>query len=180
GVALSRTDCAPQLMLSKDQLTVTGEKGFRMVRATAGASEGAWYFEVLVLPPARADGHVRIGWSTGAGDLQAPVGYDRHSYAYRDLAGSRVHASLRHDGYGAPYGPGDVVGAQIVLAGPSDPSGAPTSAIRFFVNGVDQGVAYTALAPAAYLPAVSLYMGARVRVNFGPRFVCAPPPLRAE
>lgn len=33
---------------------------------------------------------------------------------------------------------GYVVGAQIVLNGPSDSSGAPTSALRFFLNGVDQ------------------------------------------
>lgn len=33
---------------------------------------------------------------------------------------------------------GNVVGAQVVLNGPSDSSGAPTSALRFFFSGVDQ------------------------------------------
>jgi hypothetical protein len=34
-----------------------------------------------------AGGHVRLGWSTRTGDLQAPVGFDQHSYGYGDLTG---------------------------------------------------------------------------------------------
>ena len=33
------------------------------------------------------DAHVRIGWSTRQGPLQAPVGYDKWSFAYRDISG---------------------------------------------------------------------------------------------
>ena len=50
------------------------------------------------------------------GELQAPVGYDRWSYAYRDIAGSKVHDSRREDRWGGePFGPGDVVGFAIGL-----------------------------------------------------------------
>ncbi len=49
-----------------------------------------------------ATGHCRLGWSTKKGELQAPVGYDEHSLAYRDLEGSKVHKALRED-YGAPF-----------------------------------------------------------------------------
>lgn len=47
-VALSRTDKAQQLQLSNDRLSVTGSKGYRMARATHGAHEGTWYYEVTI------------------------------------------------------------------------------------------------------------------------------------
>ena len=42
------------------------------VRATHGAHEGAWYFEVSIrrLGPT---GHARVGWGTRSAELQAPV-----------------------------------------------------------------------------------------------------------
>ena len=58
-----------------------------MVRATHGVSRGAYYWEMEVLPSTDADSHVRVGWSTRLGNLQAPVGYDSFSFAYRDLNG---------------------------------------------------------------------------------------------
>lgn len=57
-----------------------------MVRAINGVDSGQYYYEVEVL--ASSDNiHYRIGWSTRKADLQAPVGYDIHSYAYRDIDG---------------------------------------------------------------------------------------------
>lgn len=41
------------------------------------------------------------------------------------------------------------------------------SHVRFFVNGVDQGIAFNDLYTGKYHPAVSTYMGGRVRVIFG-------------
>ena len=43
-----------------------------------------------MLPPETREGHCRLGWSLSTGSLQAPVGYDKSSYAYRDIAGSKV------------------------------------------------------------------------------------------
>ena len=40
---------APQLKISEDRLTVTGEKGYSMVRATHGINCGGWYYEVREL-----------------------------------------------------------------------------------------------------------------------------------
>lgn len=48
------------------------------------------YWECTVLPPETREGHCRLGWSLPTGSLQAPVGYDKSSYAYRDIAGSKV------------------------------------------------------------------------------------------
>ncbi len=39
-----------------------------------------------------------------------------------------------------------------------------------------QGLMFSNLARGEYFPAVSVYMGARVRLNFGPQFRFPPPP----
>mmetsp|Transcript_9520 Transcript_9520/g.21447 ORF Transcript_9520/g.21447 Transcript_9520/m.21447 type:complete len:223 (+) Transcript_9520:244-912(+) len=116
------------------------------------------------------EAHVRVGWSGRSGELQAPVGFDRHSFAYRDVQGSKVHDSDRQS-YGESYGPGDVVGCSLTMN--EDPS---RTRLCFYKNGVSQGVAYSgAEVPlGVYFPAVSLYMDANVRVNFGPRFIKRP------
>ena len=160
--------------------------------------------------------------------------YDKWSYAYCDMSGSRVHQSERVDDYGESFGPGDVIGCAIYLLPPtipqavggealdsaakSDGSGGAggvdgadgadsvdggadiesatvashhhgevppevfadlpaESHIRFYRNGVDQGVAYRGIPARAYYPAVSVYMGGRVRANFGPIWLT--PPLGA-
>jgi len=45
--------------------------------------------------------------------------------------------------------------------------------MRFFLNGMDQGVAYRGkeIPLGVYFPACSLYMNSRVRVNYGPSFI---------
>jgi Set1/Ash2 histone methyltransferase complex subunit ASH2 len=151
--------------------------------ATASASSSA--SQQQQQPPgkrARVGGHVRLGWSMRTGELQAPVGYDKWSYAIRDIGGSLVHRSQRQDAWGgegwAGFGPGDVVGCGIFLDGDSPH-------IRFFLNGeclgnfvISKGkrvggVAFS-VEPGCYYPAVSLYMGGGARANFGPHWICPP------
>ena len=80
GVVWNSKDCAPQLNLSRDALAVTGDKGYRMVRANTGVREGHWYFELEVLPTLASGGdepenaHVRVGWAAATAEIQAPVG----------------------------------------------------------------------------------------------------------
>jgi Set1/Ash2 histone methyltransferase complex subunit ASH2 len=112
-ILLSKIYKAEKIELSTDRLTASGSKGYRMVRATRGVVEGAWYFEITV-DRLGDTGHTRLGWSTRRGDIQAPVGYDAHSYAYRDLDGSKVHAALREP-YGEAYHENDVLGFYINL-----------------------------------------------------------------
>ena len=127
------------------RLVVKGAiRGYRMSRATHGVSNGCYYYEAIIgggdnntnnsgqkrplhessnqeepsdlATKRQKTGHVRIGWSTRSGDLQAPVGYDASSYAIRDTGGSRIHKSRREDKWGgAEFGPGDVVGFAISL-----------------------------------------------------------------
>uniref|UniRef100_A0A3P8VC56 Set1/Ash2 histone methyltransferase complex subunit ASH2 n=1 Tax=Cynoglossus semilaevis TaxID=244447 RepID=A0A3P8VC56_CYNSE len=112
-VLLALHDRAPQLKISDDRLTVTGEKGYSMVRASHGVRKGSWYFEVTVdeMP---AETAARLGWSQPLGNLQAPLGYDKFSYSWRSKKGTRFHQSMgKH--YSAGYGQGDTLGFFIEL-----------------------------------------------------------------
>jgi len=76
------------------------------------------------------NGHLRIGWSTREGDLQAPVGYNEHSYAIRDIKGSRVHKSQREDKWGGvSFSVGDVLGIAICLVESSNKNDTTTASI---------------------------------------------------
>ena len=191
-VQLSRVARAPQITVCNDGMSAVGFKGYRMVRASHCATQGAWYFEVRIDEPLHGeDGHTRIGWSTEMGELQAPVGYDSHSYSYRDIEGTKFHKSMGQP-YGAAYGPGDVIGCALQMGDPpavgreyqrillkgveyivkeereSEPSIGST--MIFYKNGISQGVAFSDVEAEPYYPSVSLYKSARVTVNFGPKF----------
>jgi Set1/Ash2 histone methyltransferase complex subunit ASH2 len=180
SVRLSRVHRAPQLRLSADGMTLTGEKGYRTVRATHAAPAGDWYFEVRVLEHQPPNACLRVGWATERADLQVPVGFDRHSYSVR-MDGSKFHQSIGRPYAMQSFALGDVIGCHLHLplpratgAGGEDTSlpFMPGSRITFFRNGVSQGVAFVPLQRGFYFPAISLFMGARVTVNFG----LAPPP----
>ena len=79
------------------------------------------------------------------------------------LQGASVHASARNDLYGQSFAAGDVIGCYISL-NDLDPL---RNEIRFFKNGVDQGVAFAGaiIASGVYFPAVSIYMKVCVIFN---------------
>mmetsp|Transcript_42259 Transcript_42259/g.95591 ORF Transcript_42259/g.95591 Transcript_42259/m.95591 type:complete len:273 (-) Transcript_42259:241-1059(-) len=64
------------------------------------------------------------------------------------------------------------------LPGHTGTTGA--SFVRFFLNGVDQGVAYRGVPNRSYYPAVSLYGPARIRANFGPNWLVPPKDAEAK
>ncbi|KAF8403772.1 hypothetical protein HHK36_011877 [Tetracentron sinense] len=200
NICLSKVYKAEKVELSDDRLSASSSKGYRMVRATRGVVEGAWYFEIRVLKLGET-GHSRLGWSTEKGDLQAPVGYDSNSFAYRDIDGSKVHKALREKYGEEGYVEGDVIGCYISLPegglyvpkppllvwykgqryacaadGKEDPPKiVPGSEISFFKNGVCQGVAFKDLCGGRYYPAASMYSlpnqpNCMVKFNFGPDF----------
>ncbi|GAB1599812.1 set1/Ash2 histone methyltransferase complex subunit ASH2-like isoform X1 [Argonauta hians] len=112
-------DRAPQLKISDDCLTVTGDKGYSMVRATHGVRCGSWYFEAKIddMPP---DTATRIGWAQPLGNVQAPCGYDKFSYSWRSKKGTSFHQS-RGKHFSSGYSDGDVLGFYIYLPQPNDP-----------------------------------------------------------
>mmetsp|Transcript_13661 Transcript_13661/g.28223 ORF Transcript_13661/g.28223 Transcript_13661/m.28223 type:complete len:555 (-) Transcript_13661:19-1683(-) len=163
-------------------------------------SESVERVEAPSEPPRRVGGHVRVGWSMRTGELQAPVGYDRWSFAIRDIGGSIITNSQRIDNWvGAEgFGPGDVIGCAISLDDTKDDDdqyddGYTNNRIRFFKNGICMGEFVIAkgkrsggeapfqsdIPAGTYYPAVSCYMGGSVRANFGPRFVYPPRKLPA-
>lgn len=129
----------------------------------------------------KVGGNLRIGWSMRTGDLEAPVGYDKWSYAIRDLGGI-VHQSSRQDLWSEPFGDGDVMGCAICL----DPEDPAHNHVRFFRNGEclgefvvikgkrSGGEAFTGVVPGTYYPALSSYMGGAAVANFGPKFIYPP------
>lgn len=121
-VKLSENDRAPQLKM-EGEFTVTGEKGYSMIRATHSANRGRFYYEVRVDrmkhdPKVSADqmNAARVGWGQKFANLQAPLGYDRYGYSYRSRFGTKFHQArgkTYHKGGG--YGEGDVIGCMIEL-----------------------------------------------------------------
>eukprot|EP00794_Sanderia_malayensis_P016819 gene16818-18515_t len=108
NVYLALHDRAPQLKISEDRMTVTGDKGYAMVRSTHSVSTGSWYFEIAIddMP---SDAATRLGWSQIYGNLQAPLGYDKFSYSWRSKKGTKFHQS-RGKHYSSGYETGDVLG----------------------------------------------------------------------
>ncbi|XP_022967516.1 protein TRAUCO-like isoform X1 [Cucurbita maxima] len=199
-ICLSKVYKAEKVELSDDRMSGGSTKGYRMVRATRGVEEGAWYFEIKVVSLGET-GHTRLGWSMEKGDLQAPVGYDGNSFGYRDIDGSKVHKALREKYGEEGYKEGDVLGFYINLPDGASyapksphyvwykgqryicapegkeepPKVVPGSEISFFKNGVCQGVAFTDLNGGRYYPAASMYTQPNqpncvVKFNFGPDF----------
>lgn len=203
-ICLSKVYKAEKVELSEDRMSAGSTKGYRMVRATRGVVEGAWYFEIRVVKLGET-GHTRLGWSTEKGDLQAPVGYDGNSFGYRDIDGSKIHKALREKYGEEGYKEGDVIGFYINLpdgeryapkaphlvwykgqryvcaqdAKEDPPQVVPGSEVSFFKNGICQGVAFKDLHGGRYYPAASMFTlpnepNCTVKFNFGPDFECFP------
>lgn len=92
-VALALHDKALQLKISDDRLSVVGEKGYSMVRATHGVAHGSWYFEVTVKERPN-NAALRIGWAQKLANLQATCGFDKFSYSWRSRKGTVFHDSI--------------------------------------------------------------------------------------
>ena len=113
-VLLSLHDRAPQLKVSEDRKTVTGDKGYCMVRANLGAARGRWFYEVSIdeLPEGAA---VRLGWAQELANLQAPLGYDVFGYSVRSRKGTKFHESRGRHFADKGFARGDTLGFSIAL-----------------------------------------------------------------
>ncbi|CAB9504060.1 Set1/Ash2 histone methyltransferase complex subunit ASH2 [Seminavis robusta] len=183
-----------QQALEYEKQHPAGEGKKRKAEETVPPDSSTKKSKSTIPPKPQVGGHLRIGWSMRTGDLQAPVGYDKWSYGFRNISGSKIHQSRREDNWGGePWGPGDVVGCAIFLdttaAAAANPDGSNNNNnnhIRFFKNGEpmghffitkgkrEGGAAFENIQPGTYYPAVSSYLGGSVQVNFGPHFIHPP------
>jgi Set1/Ash2 histone methyltransferase complex subunit ASH2 len=130
-VLLSLNDRAPQLKVGDDRLSVTGDKGYCMIRATHGVSEGTWYFEVDIKDMSQAGCAVRLGWAQVYGNLQAPCGFDKFSYSWRSKKGTVFHHSRGKHYSDEGFATGDTLGVLLHLP----PTNAPISALPITHKG---------------------------------------------
>lgn len=208
-VCFSKLMKAPQLSLSEDRLSVTGQKGFSTVLATHGVYHGTWYCEFNIVSLGKT-GHVRLGFCTKKVELQAPAGFDEHGYSFRDIEGSKVHNGRREPYALMDYKEGDTVGALIHLPEGGHPIEAKSkkmvrykgevyyeeepekipsplegSHLEFSINGRMFGEAFTRIMEGTWYPSASLYSESdqdkvTVAVNFGPEFKFPPPQTEAR
>lgn len=147
-------------------------------------------------------GHVRVGYACRYQKYALPVGYGDFGYAISDTDGSVINGGIRKP-YALPFGAGDVIGCYISLEDPDtvlvdprkdsklfgqlqngilcDPNDPPQkvvngdSYVAFTINGESLGQCQLKIWDGEYHPAIALYMGATVKVNFGPTFYYEPP-----
>jgi len=126
SVLLALHDRAPQLKVSDDRLSVTGEKGYCMIRATHGITRGSWYYEAKItdMPEGSA---TRIGFCQQFGNLQGPLGFDRYGYSWRSRYGTTFHEARGRSYAKGGYGLGAVLGFLIVLPEEERIPSVPTS-----------------------------------------------------
>uniref|UniRef100_A0A672IAM1 B30.2/SPRY domain-containing protein n=1 Tax=Salarias fasciatus TaxID=181472 RepID=A0A672IAM1_SALFA len=179
-VLLALHDRAPQLKISDDRLTVTGEKGYSMVRASHGVRKGAWYFEVTVddMPP---DTAARLGWSQPLGNLQAPLGYDKFSYSWRSKKGTKFHQSMgKH--YSSGYSQGDTLGFFIEL--PDETETAKALPDTYKDKALIKFKSYLYFEEKDYVDKAEKSLKpmdpSRVSVNFGPHFKFPPKDVKYQ
>mmetsp|Transcript_7522 Transcript_7522/g.14896 ORF Transcript_7522/g.14896 Transcript_7522/m.14896 type:complete len:240 (+) Transcript_7522:3021-3740(+) len=169
-ITFSRSDCANKLTLGSDGTMVSGHKGFRSCRVNYGVMSGHWFCEMRVKKMAVSEdvkiaGHVRLGWMQYTSPIEAPVGFHKSGYGYRDVDGSKVNDGLREPYGKSGFGKGDVIGMEIKVDGQD-------SFIRFYKNGEDQGIAFQGMASdkVGFFATASLYQTSCVEFNPGPAF----------
>ena len=114
AVYISLNDRSPQLKISDDRLSLTGDKGYSLARSTHGVREGCWYFEVKIDDLTAEGSACRLGWGQDYANLQTPLGFDKFGYSWRSKKGTVFHQS-RGTHYKEGYGTGDVLGFLIEL-----------------------------------------------------------------
>lgn len=175
--------------VSDDRMSFTSSKGYRTCAASHGVKSGAFYFEVTIARLGES-GHARVGWKSKKGEKNAPVGFDKYGYGYKDIRGEKTHEAVTAP-YGEPFFEGDVIGCYVYVdkvtkrddvKDEKDVDGPTNSSfVAFSRNGVFQGKAYEGLNDddGAYFPCGSLFTDpgvepARLVFNFGPNFAHPP------
>lgn len=130
-------DKSATCVLSNGDLTATGNV-YAGVRSVFGASTGKWYWELTVDVTYASP---IVGVATSAANIDSYPGGDENGWAFYGLApGYKYHASIS-EAYGAEANVGSVIGVALDL---------DAGTLRFYVNGADQGIAYTGISGTVY------------------------------
>lgn len=129
--------------------------GYKTCVFNAGIKKGNMYFEATL---DNEIGHCRIGFATDNCEILGPLGYDSNGFSYGSRHGYSFNKSIRRT-YGKPYRHNDTVSCIIML-------NKTESSIKFYLNGHDMGKAFDVKYGQTYYPAISLYDGCRVSLNF--------------
>lgn len=143
--------------LSAGNLTaIDGGTSYGSVPGTIEMSSGKWYWEVTCVSSGGSYGLVGV---KQASESATYPGGSSFSYAYQ-TDGQKFNASTGSS-YGATFTTSDVIGVKF---------DADYGRLEFLKNGVSQGIAYSSLPAAAYLPVVGDQANASSytwTINFG-------------
>ena len=155
------------IILSNGNLTIDNTTGWAAVRANIGKSSGKWYWEV-------AFANTTYGRLPGVGNstmsLAIPVGFDAYSWGFYD--NSATPANKYHNSVAENYGAGLWNGKTVGIALDMD-----AGTIRFFLDNVDHGIAYSTGLTGTLFPAMSKDGTAGLSTaNFGATALTYAPP----
>jgi len=155
-----------------------------VARVAFGAFSGKWFFEVEVISAHPTKESVRVGVTTGSGNLSSPLGHSKDGYGYNS-DGRLSHGKSRCEPI-SPFSTGDVIGCAVDLGqldffsdSTVELESVPSSSLRFYKNGVLQDGGFKNLLKGTYYPAISVAHGGSVRINPGPDFKYVPDNLSA-
>eukprot|EP01105_Mastigella_eilhardi_P001450 TRINITY_DN1175_c0_g1_i1.p1 TRINITY_DN1175_c0_g1~~TRINITY_DN1175_c0_g1_i1.p1 ORF type:complete len:485 (-),score=128.10 TRINITY_DN1175_c0_g1_i1:40-1494(-) len=135
-----------------------------MVRGNVAVTKGKWYYEVRAVTA----GRMSIGWASSSANEKLGVGGDRRSWGFDGCSTWKIHNG-RREYYGHSWYQGDIIGVAL---------DADLGTLRFSINGVDQGIAFTNVTAAgvgSLCPAASLHPYQTLVFNFGAEDFCFPP-----
>ena len=134
---------------------------FRSYRAekTYAVESEKWYYEVEIL----SSGPMRLGWATVDFSPSGELGEDENSYAF-DCHSLRKITAGASEPFGKQTNVGDIIGCLLDLH---------DKTVSFSLNGellLDASgneMAFSEIVEGAYLPAVSLGSGQKIKMIFG-------------
>lgn len=167
---LNTKDVSEYLKISPDGLEARCDAySFESVRCTFPASEGVWYYEVLLLTP----GVMQIGWALKHSKFLNHEGYgigdDIHSIAYDGCRELVWFAARSQEVGGGRWKAGDIVGTLLDI---------PSMVLHFYLNGVQvfsSDLLFKVQEANEYFAGASFMSFQQCRFNFGDQPFSFPP-----
>eukprot|EP00834_Sanchytrium_tribonematis_P002348 NODE_71_length_24927_cov_1.205937.p6 type:complete len:427 gc:universal NODE_71_length_24927_cov_1.205937:24422-23142(-) len=192
-VTISKENVLSAPQIQREANVIKNNMGWRTGKGNFALISGSWYYEITLI-----EGHCRVGFAQISADLQSYPGYDSFGYGFSNT-GRLYHQAIARETFESRIGfkVGDTVGILIELPdsqteeeeailisrrwNPKKLYGCTTvnqpeveiwkegSRITYFINGqIVKG--FPSLYLGTYYPAIGIWKGGAVKVNFGPTF----------